>query len=121
MAGESQEWIDTAKEMFDDAGDVIKNATLKHFDASNIKPGTGGAPTEATTTCRVFFDLDRQYVSTFLRDMVIEPSMRLMMLQGGEFAPSKGDTLEISGMEDITLQFVNDVAQIGAIFIAIGE
>lgn len=121
MAGESQDWINTAEEMFDDAGDVVKDATLKHLDASAVKPGSGGSPTEATTPCRVFFDLDRQYVSTFLRDMVIDPNMRLMLLQGGEFPPRKGDTLSISGMDDITLQFVNNIAQIGAAYIAIGE
>lgn len=121
MAGETQGWIDAAKETFDGAGDVIKDATVKRLSGTDdYVPGTGITPAETTSDCRVLFDLDRQYISTYFKDMVIEPNIHAMIIEGSSFAPIKGDILTIDGRE-LTLQFVDNVASLGAIYIALGQ
>lgn len=121
MAGERAKWQATAERMFAAAGDVVFDATIRRGPEGTYVPGTGKTPGETTTPCKILFDTAKQWASRMLTDMVVNPKQKVMLIQGPEWAPAQGDIIEVTGMDEMTVEFVDDIGQLGAVYVVLGS
>lgn len=121
MAGERAEWQATAATMFAEAGDIVVDATIRRSAEGTYVPRTGKTPSETATSCKILFDTAKQWASRMFADMVVNPKQKVMLIQGPEWAPAQGDTIEISGMDEIIVEFVDDIGQVGAVYLVFGS
>lgn len=121
MVGKRVKWQATAQRMFTSAGDAAFDATIRRSSEGQYVPGVGKSPGETSTTCRILFDEGKQWVNTFLANMVVRPGVKVMLIQGPEWPPALGDLIEIAGKDEITIEYVDDIAQLGAVYLALGS
>lgn len=123
MAGEAAEWRALAAELFDGAGDVAFSATLsRQTDGAGYDPETGSVSETITTTpCRVFFDENKGQSGRYFGGGAVLPDGAPAYVQGGSFAPKKGDVIAIVGRPSARVLFADDITGIGAVSYCILE
>lgn len=122
--------LDTVRDAFTGAGDVIFAATLERPLALDYHPG--GPPAEPPdppdepaepeeSPCRLLFDRSRETKAEYLQGVEIEPNDMIAWLEGASFAPRKADLLKRSGLPTLKILFAEDLLQLGVLHLVVAR
>lgn len=101
-------------------GDLVYSAQLRRATDGVYNPATlSAASTETQTDGKLLFDENTIRQTNYLAGAEILPTDEVAYMQGVQFAPEKGDTVEITGVGTKSVVWSDDLLRLGALYLVV--